>query len=93
MVTNMTDEYRHRLIAIMLGRLEMSVDECIAAYSELAAAVFGERLHRLPANMKGGVQPRFDSATLENAIQKVVKQGGASETALFNDGIQRGCRT
>ncbi|KAK7193328.1 phosphorylase superfamily protein, partial [Paraphaeosphaeria sporulosa] len=81
------------LIAIMLGRLEMSVDECIAAYSELAAAVFGERLHRLPVNMKGGVQPRFDSATLENAIQKVVKQGGASETALFNDGIQRGCRT
>ncbi|KAH7060960.1 hypothetical protein BKA63DRAFT_528100 [Paraphoma chrysanthemicola] len=81
------------LIAIMLGRLEMSVDECIDAYSELAAAVFGEKLHRLPATIRGAVQPRFDSARLESAIRKVVAQGGASETALFNDGTERGCRT
>ena len=77
----------------MLGRLEMSVDECIDAYSELAADVFGEKLHRLPATFKGAVQPRFDSARLVRAIRKVVVQGGASETALFDDGTERGCRT
>ena len=77
----------------MLGRLEMSVDECIAGYSELAEDIFGEKLHRLPVNIKGGVQSRFDSATLETAIRKVIMRGGASETALFNDGIERGCRT
>ncbi|KAF1955434.1 hypothetical protein CC80DRAFT_536030 [Byssothecium circinans] len=77
----------------MLGRLEISVDECIAAYSELAADVFGEKLHHLPVNIKERVQSRFDSATLETAIRKVITRGGASETALFNDGIERGCRT
>ncbi|KAG9568910.1 hypothetical protein KCU77_g708, partial [Aureobasidium melanogenum] len=30
------------LIAIMLGRLEMSVDECIVAYSGLTETVFGQ---------------------------------------------------
>jgi hypothetical protein len=84
---------RHSLIAIMLGRLEMSVDECIAAYSDLAAAVFGEKLHRIPVNIRGGVQPRFDSARLESAIRKAITQSGASETDLFNDGTERGCRT
>jgi len=77
----------------MLGRLEMDVDECIAAYSDLAAAVFGEKLHRFPVNVKGGIKPRFDSAKLESAIQKAVTQSGASETDLFNDGTERGCRT
>lgn len=77
----------------MLGRLEMSVDQCIDAYSELAADVFGEKLHRLPVTIKGAVQSRFDSGKLENAIRNVVAQSGASETALFNDGVERGCRT
>ncbi|KAF2197771.1 FabD/lysophospholipase-like protein, partial [Delitschia confertaspora ATCC 74209] len=31
------------LIAIMLGRLEMDVDQCITAYSSLAEAVFGKK--------------------------------------------------
>lgn len=77
----------------MLGRLEMRVDGCITAYSELAADVFGEKLHRLPVNIKGGVQSRFNSATLETAVRKPIRRGGASETALLNDGIERGCRT
>jgi hypothetical protein len=84
---------RNRLIAIMLGRLEMSVVECIAAYGDLAIAVFNKKTHRFPFNIKGEVQPRLDSAKLESAIWKVVTQGGASETALLNNGIEPGCRT
>jgi hypothetical protein len=76
----------------MLGRLEMDVDECIAAYSDLAAAVFGEKLSHIPVNMKGQVKPRFDSARLESAIKKVVTRSGASVTDLLNDGTERGCR-
>lgn len=52
----------------MLGRLEMDVDECISAYSGLAAAVFGEKLSSIPVNFKGHVKARFDSAKLESAI-------------------------
>ena len=83
---------RDRLITIMLGRLEMSVDECIEAYSNLAADVFGEKLHRLPVNIKGKVQSRFNSEKLKSAIQKAVMESGASESDPFNDGKKRGCR-
>jgi hypothetical protein len=77
----------------MLGRLEMDVDECIGAYSDLAAAVFGEKVSSIPVNIKGGVKARFDSAKLESAIQKVVEDSRASNQDLFNDGTERGCKT
>lgn len=80
------------LIAIMLGRLEMDVDECITAYSKLAEAVFEEKLSSFPISLKGKVKARFDSARLEKAIGKVM-QKGASETDLFNDRTECGCRT
>lgn len=77
----------------MLGRLEMSVDECIAAYSDLAAAVFSKKASRVPVTMNGKVKPRFDSKKLEAAIQKVIKRSGASADELLNDGAERGCKT
>jgi hypothetical protein len=76
----------------MLGRLEMDVDDCITAYSELAEAVFGQKLSSIPFNIKGKVKARFDSTKLEKAVRNVV-QGSASEADLFNDGTERGCRT
>jgi hypothetical protein len=90
---NVTDALLRQVDCDMLGRLEMDVDECIIAYSDLAAAVFSEKLSRIPINIKGGVKPRFDSTRLESAIRKVVTQSGASETDLLNDGTERGCGT
>ncbi|KAJ5960511.1 FabD/lysophospholipase-like protein [Penicillium vulpinum] len=81
------------LIAIMLGRLEMDVDKCIDAYSGLAATVFGEKLSSIPFNLRGKTTARFDSATLKSAIEKVIEDSGACQEDLFNDGIERGCRT
>jgi hypothetical protein len=77
----------------MLGRLEMDVDQCIAAYCDLAEAVFGEKLSSIPISITGKVKSRFDSTKLESAIRKVVIQGGASGTDLLNNGVERGCRT
>lgn len=77
----------------MLGRLEMDVDQCIAAYSDLAAEIFGERRSKFPVTIKGKVKARFDSAKLESAVRKMVEKGGSSWTDLFNDGAKRGCRT
>ncbi|KAG4431757.1 hypothetical protein IFR05_012756 [Cadophora sp. M221] len=77
----------------MLGRLEMDVDECIAAYSDLAEAVFTQKKSRLPFNLMGKVKAQFDSSKLENAIRDTIKKATLSEAALFNDGIDRGCRT
>lgn len=77
----------------MLGRLEMDVDDCIGAYSDLAAAVFGEKLRSIPVNIMSNIKARFDSAKLKSMIRKVVEDSGASSQDLFNDGTERGCRT
>ncbi|KAF2274187.1 FabD/lysophospholipase-like protein [Westerdykella ornata] len=81
------------LIAIMLGRLEMDVDTCIASYSELMKTVFEEKSSWFPVSWSGKVKARFDSAKLKSAIEDVVSNNGASPTDAFNDGKDRGCRT
>src|SRR5690242_7546111 len=53
------------LIAVMLGRLRMSVDECMDAYASLSKEVFEKKGHRL--RMNGKFQGRFDTAALEEA--------------------------
>jgi hypothetical protein len=77
----------------MLGRLEMTVEECIAEYSALAAMVFGEKVSSAPFNFKFKVKARFDSTKLERAIVGVLENAGQSKTDLLNDGVKRGCRT
>lgn len=79
------------LIAIMLGRLEMSVDECIDRYIKLISTVF-EKKSRWPVSLSGNIRSRFDATKLESAIKDVVTSHGAEETDLFNDGCERGCR-
>lgn len=77
----------------MLGRLEMDVDECITAYSSLAEAVFSHKKSRLPFSLRGKTIARFDSSKLEDAIRRTIRGAKYSETDLFNDGKERGCRT
>jgi hypothetical protein len=77
----------------MLGRLEMDVDACIAAYSELMKAVFKEESSWLPISWRGNVKARFDSAKLRSAVEDVVASNGASPTSAFNDRQTRGCHT
>lgn len=77
----------------MLGRLEMDIDECIDAYSDLATAVFGEKPRSFPVSFEGDTMGRFYSAKLENAIRKVVEDSASSKQNLLNDGAERGCRT
>lgn len=71
------------LIAIMLGRLQMTVDECIDAYTSLSDRVFEKSRHRV--NIKGKLQGRFDTAELERAIKEIVSAREISEDALLKD--------
>ncbi|KAL8330853.1 hypothetical protein RB593_001686 [Gaeumannomyces tritici] len=77
------------LIAVMLGRLRMSVDECIEAYTSLSDKVFEKKCHRV--TIKGKLQGRFDSAELERAIKQIVQQRGQAEDALLKD-LQAPCK-
>jgi hypothetical protein len=81
-----------RLIAIMLGRLEMDVDECIDAYRGIAAAVFGQKVSAIPFGLRGNLKSRYSKKKLETAIQQVVTQSGRSEKELLNDGEERRCK-
>ncbi|KAL9086369.1 MAG: hypothetical protein Q9165_007155 [Trypethelium subeluteriae] len=79
-------------IAIMLGRLEMTVDACIDAYEELMKSVFETKSSWLPIGWSGKTQAQFDSSKLRKAIEKVVLDNGVSNETLFNDREHRDCR-
>ncbi|KXX75712.1 Kinesin light chain [Madurella mycetomatis] len=71
------------LIAIMLGRLRMTVDECIDAYTSLSDKVFEKKSHRI--NIKGKLQGRFDTDELEQAVKQILAARGLGEDALLKD--------
>ncbi|EFR00516.1 protein kinase subdomain-containing protein [Nannizzia gypsea CBS 118893] len=79
------------IIAIMLGRLEMDVDECIDVYGTLSREVFGQKKHLIPMKINSKIRPRFDSDKLEKIIKKVMSSKGISEDELLNNGEKRGC--
>jgi hypothetical protein len=83
------------LIAIMLGRLRMSVDECITEYLTLSAGIF-TRIHHSSVNWKGEVQGRFDHTALrlENGIKDLLRRRNLDENALFKEAPnEQKCRT
>lgn len=72
----------HRLIAIMLGRLEMSIDECIEAFTSMMNIVF-VRSHRLPFRWTNGkVQARYDTNALERCIANVIRRAGHGDSRM-----------
>jgi hypothetical protein len=79
-----------RLIAVMLGRLKMSIDECIDAYLSLSDRIFQKKRHRV--TVKGNVQGRFDSDELELAVKEVIISQGLQEDALLKDTPEAECK-
>lgn len=77
-------------MAIMLGRLQMTVDECIDAYVLLSDKIFQKRRHRI--TIKGHVQGRFDSDELEKSIKEIVVGKGLEENALLQDPREAKCK-
>lgn len=76
---------RYKLIAIMLGRLEMDVDDCIMAYIKLMKIISKKAPERANLSVFGKNEPLFDANTLESVINEVISNNGAKPTDLFND--------
>ena len=74
----------------MLGRLRMSVADCITAYLSLSDRVFCKTRHRV--TVKGQVQGRFDADELARAVKDVVKQQGLQDDALLKNVPEAGCK-
>lgn len=79
-----------RLIAIMLRRLKLSIDECIDAYLSLSDRVFQKKSHRV--TIRGNIQGRFDSEELERAVKEVVAKQGLHQDALLKDVSDDACK-
>ena len=80
------------LIAIMLGRLNMSVDECIKVYEELMGSIFGLKARWLPISASANIKAQYDSKGVKTAIEKVLREHDLPEDSLFNDGKECRCR-
>ncbi|KAI0415258.1 acyl transferase/acyl hydrolase/lysophospholipase [Xylaria grammica] len=64
------------IIAIMLGRLGMTVNACIQAYKKVAAQAFTPKIGRfLPASPRGS----FSAKALESAIKQVIRENCVEE--------------
>ncbi|CAD6442839.1 70f76fa4-52fb-420e-a197-e7cc39b9e563 [Sclerotinia trifoliorum] len=70
------------LIAIMLGRLEMSVQECKEAYTEMMGKIFLKKHSRISLT-KRKVRGQFDTIVLEEAIKAVIKDRGIPVDSLL----------
>ncbi|KAK7911442.1 hypothetical protein PG985_013923 [Apiospora marii] len=66
------------IIAIMLGRLQMDVSECIEVYEKLAKQVFGKQISAWrqlsDAVAKREIKAKFDSEQLKTEILDIISQ-------------------
>jgi hypothetical protein len=66
------------LIAIMLGKLGMSVEECINAYRRMSATIFGRK--HLRARFTGGLAPaRYSGSRLEGCVKELMREHHVDE--------------
>jgi predicted acylesterase/phospholipase RssA len=72
------------IIAIMLGRLGMSIDECIEAYEKLCPTVFARRRSlKSMGRLLGQVNGRFDHRELEQRVKDMIREKGFEESDLL----------
>ncbi|KAI7379056.1 hypothetical protein KC336_g19250, partial [Hortaea werneckii] len=79
------------LIAIMLACLEMSIDDCIDAFTSLMGRAF-KKEHKLAFTFCGKVQHRYDSKELEKAIKEVITGTGLHQDALLRHNPTPNCK-
>ena len=70
------------LIALMLGKMGMTVDECITQYEGLSKVVFGKS-HLRGKFTKGLATTRYSGTNLRNCIRKLLQSRGLDEDMLM----------
>jgi len=78
------------LIAIMLGRLDMSIDECIGAYNNLSFKIFGQN-RGLPRVALG--HSRYSSSNFEKIVKEFIEDiTGDSESLMMQTHTDNHCK-
>jgi patatin-like phospholipase/acyl hydrolase len=84
------------LLAIMLGRLRMSVEDCEDAYAQLSDAIFTPRRNR--ANIPGRAldflkaNGKFDERPLEEILKRKIADAGLDADELLEDARPDSCK-
>lgn len=79
------------LIAIMLGRLQMSVKECIDAYTKMMSRIFTKSRPVFNRNLftfRTNIRARFSTAELERAVKEVIAEAGYEDRLLRDPACQ-----
>lgn len=82
-----------RLIAIMLGRLRMTIPECIEIFKHISKSVFGDNpgiFRRLVKQIAG--RPFFNAQALEKAIKDLLTARGIDLDTLFKESDDPKCK-
>ena len=69
----------------------MDIDACIGSFIEMSDKIFQKKHHRVSA-WNGQVQGKLDSAELENAIKRIIKEQGYDENILLKDEADAFCK-
>ena len=76
------------LIALMLGKMEMTVDECITQYEELSRVIFGRK--HIRGRITHGLAPaRYSGKPLQNCIQGLLRDRQLDENLSMSDEADR----
>jgi predicted acylesterase/phospholipase RssA len=78
------------LIALMLGRLGMTVDDVIEAYIELSPKIFTKLHHRV--TLKGKVQGRFDHTAIEEGVKALLAKKSYDGDTLLKESDTNTCK-
>jgi patatin-like phospholipase/acyl hydrolase len=78
------------LIALMLGRLRMTVDECIGAYIKLSMEIFGKRNSFATLKRLGG-GAQYSARLLEEKVKNIVKSKTGDADAKMKDPLRNKC--
>ncbi|RYO58845.1 hypothetical protein AA0116_g7222 [Alternaria tenuissima] len=75
------------IIAIMLGRLGMTVQQCLEAYKQMAEKAFTPKTNRIARGFSLPAPPRgeFSATSLADAIKDIVKKYTGDAEAVFAD--------
>ena len=78
------------LIAVMLGRLEMTVDDCIKAYVTLSKEIFSQpkqpsMLSKLPSMVGVEMEANYDASKFEAIIKGIITSAKLPEDALLKN--------
>jgi hypothetical protein len=74
----------------MLGRLKMSIDDCIEVHLLLSDRVFKKKAYRVTG--KDNIQGIFDSDELVRTVKEVVTTLGLQEDVLLEDVSGSACK-